>query len=523
MMFLYFGVLIAIGYIASRRIHGIRDFFVGGKSLGYWVAAFSTQATGESAWLLLGLTGMGAVAGVSAYWVVVGELVGVSVAWFLMAKRFKALTDHYDSLTVTDFLVSRFRQKSHLLRLVATVSLTAFVLAYISAQIDATGSAFERFLGWDYHLGAVIGFVVVVIYCVLGGFLAVAWTDLFQGVVMLVCLVALPLVAWYSLDPSVGLFEKLASIDPALVSITGSTQVSLMSVLTIVGMMLIGLGFMGSPQIFVRFIAIKSEQEIQKGRWVAVAFTLLVDTSAVSIGLIGRYLFTDTGTDPTSVLGNGAQNVLPELVEHVFPSILVGLYIAAVLAAIMSTVSSLLIMAAGAVTHDFYQVIVNPALADHQAARFSRWVTVSLAVIALGVALTVSVLSPDRTIFWFVIFGWSGIAATFCPMMILSLFWKQYTASGAISSMLVGFLAIPLFKFVVQNFESVGPHFTALEALPPAFALSLTAGFLVSLLSRNQAQQDAYLSDLATTDPNFTDSRVFGPNDENSQHHIPGA
>ena len=148
----------------------------------------------------------------------------------------------------------------------------------------------------------------------------------------------------------------------------------------------------------------------------------------------------------------------------------------------------------------FYQVMINPALAEHHAAGFSRGVTVGLAVIALGVALTVSFLSPDRTIFWFVIFGWSGIAATFCPMMILSLFWKRYTAAGAISSMLSGFLAIPFFKFIVQNFESIGPHFTALEALPPAFLISLLAGLLVSMLTKDQAQHDAYRDDLVIAD-----------------------
>ena len=497
MLFIYIAILIGIGYASSRRVHNIKDFFVGGKKLGYWVAAFSTQATGESAWLLLGLTGMGAIAGVSAYWVVVGELVGVSIAWFLMAKRFKRLTDSYDSLTVTDFLVSHFQQKSHVLRLVATVSLTVFVLIYISAQIDATGSAFERFLDWDYHLGAIVGFVVVVVYCVLGGFIAVAWTDLFQGIVMLLCLVILPIVAWFSLDPGINLFTELRAIDPDLVSIWGRDEANLLSILTVLGMALIGLGFLGSPQIFARFIAIRDEQEIDKGRWVAIAFTLLVDTSAVSIGLIGRYLFTETGSDPTLVLGNGAQNVLPALVEHIFPAIIVGFYIAAVLAAIMSTVSSLLIMASAAVTHDFYQAMVKPDLDERQLARLSRWVTIGLAVIALCVALTVSFLSPSRTIFWFVIFGWSGIAATFCPMIILSLFWKHFTAYGAICSMVTGFVAIPFFKFVVPEFVLVGPYFTALEALPPAFFLSLAAGYLTSKLKPDPIQRVNPTGDLA--------------------------
>lgn len=164
MLAVYFGVLIALSYVASRRVSNLKDYFAGDKNLGFWVAAFSTQATGESAWLLLGLTGMGAMIGVTAYWVVVGEVIGVAIAWFVMAKRFKGLTDQYDSLTVTDYLESRFRAKSHLLRLVASISLTIFVLVYISAQVDATGSAFERFLGWDYHIGAIVGFVSIPVW-----------------------------------------------------------------------------------------------------------------------------------------------------------------------------------------------------------------------------------------------------------------------------------------------------------------------------------------------------------------------
>ena len=309
MLGVYFGVLFFLSYIASKRIANLKDYFTAGKTLGYWVAAFSTQATGESAWLLLGLTGMGAMAGVSAYWVVFGEVVGVFIAWFVMAKRFKRLTDEYDSLTVTDYLVSRFKANSHLLRIIASIALTVFVLIYISAQIDATGSAFERFLGWDYHMGAIIGFLIVVVYCVIGGFLAVAWTDMFQGTIMLLCLIMLPLTAYSMIGGEAAVIaDGLRQIDPALTSVWGG-DFSMMTLMTVLGMALIGLGFMGSPQIFARFIAVRDEQEINKGRWVAVLFTLLVGSSAVSIGILGRYLFTQVGTDPVAVLGNGAQNL----------------------------------------------------------------------------------------------------------------------------------------------------------------------------------------------------------------------
>lgn len=496
MLVFYFAVLFSIGYVASRRVRDLKDFFTGGKRLGFWVAAFSAQATGESAWLLLGLTGMGAMVGFSAYWVVVGEVLGVFVAWFVMADRFKKLSDRYDSITVIDYLVSRFRASTHLLRLTAALLLTVFVLIYISAQIDATGSAFERFLQWDYHIGAIVGFVIVVVYCVAGGFLAVAWTDMFQGAMMVLSLVMLPLVAFFTLSEADTVVGGLEAIDPALINIWGDGGFSALNLMAALGMMLIGLGFMGSPQIFARYIAIKDDEEIARGKWVAMLFTILVSTSAVTIGVLGRYIFTEAGTDPVESLGNGAQNVLPALVEHVYPPLLVGLYVAAVLSAIMSTVSSLLIMAAGCVSNDVYKKVYRPDLQGHEAAQISRYVTIALAVMALLVAVTVSMISPSRTIFWFVIFGWSGIAATFCPMIILSLFWKAYTARGAMASMVVGFLCIPLFKFVVPNIAVVGPYFALLESLPPAFLLSLLAGYVTSLLWPDDRLRESYQRDL---------------------------
>lgn len=496
MLFIYFAILMALSYIASKRVKDIRDFFTGGKSLGFWVAAFSTQATGESAWLLLGLTGMGAMVGVSAYWIVVGEVIGVAIAWFVMAQRFKKLTDLYDSITMTDYLVSRFRPTTNTLRLVASISLSIFVLIYISAQIDATGSAFERFLGWDYYYGAIIGFVIVVIYCVIGGFLAVAWTDMFQGAVMLLCLVMLPTVAFFMLSDSNNIVTGLREIDPNLLSFSGEYGFGVLGGMSILGMLFIGLGFLGSPQIFARFIAIKNKDELNKGRWVALGFTFLVGTSAVSIGILGRYIFTSVGIDPETTLGNGAQNVMPNLVEHTFPPLIVGLYVAAVLSAIMSTVSSLLILASGAITRDFYQKIFNPKLQGTSEARISRNVTVVLAIIALSIAIIVSIISPTRTIFWFVIFGWSGIAATFCPMVILSLFWKKYTTSGAITSMVVGFISIPFFKFVAPMIDGIGVYFVALDSLPPAFMASMLTGYLVSKFKPKKSISENYSVDL---------------------------
>ena len=485
---------------AAKRVRDIRGYITGNKTLGYWVAAFSAQATGESAWLLLGVTGMGAMVGFSAYWIVVGELFGVWVAWFLMAERYKKLTDKYDSITMTDYLVSRFRVTNHTLRLVASISLASFILIYISAQIDATGSAFERFLDWDYHTGAAVGFLIVVIYSVIGGFIAVAWTDMFQGAVMVISLVALPLSAYLMLGPSDQVYNTLNGIDPGLVNIWGNGGLTPMNFAIVLGMMLIGLGFMGSPQVFARFLSVKNLEEIRRGRWVAMLFTFLVDASAVSIGVLGRYLFTEAGTDPAMVLGNGAQNVLPTLVEYVFPLILVGLYVAAVLSAIMSTVSSLLIVAAGSITQDIYRKMFNEKLDGDKSAQISRLITVIYAVLALCIAITVSFLSPSRTIFWFVIFGWSGIAATFCPMVIMSLFWKGFTARGAIASMLAGFIMTILAKFVFSEMDGIGPYFVAMETMPPAFLFSFIVGYIVSIMKPDKKLAREYEEDLKIID-----------------------
>jgi sodium/proline symporter len=482
-LILYFFVLLAIGYFASKKIHNIDDYYVGGKKMGFWVVAFSSRATGESAWLLLGLTGMGAMVGISAFWVVVGEVIGVSVAWFLMAKPFKKLTDDYKSITIPDYLVSRFNSKTHNLRKISAALLSFFVIIYVSAQIDATGSAFEAFLGWNYYTGAIVGFLLVLSYIFSGGFVAVAWSDLFQGLLMLFGLLLLPTVAWYLIsEPS--LFEGIRAIDPELMNIWGAGGLTTVNIFAILGFMMIGLGFMGSPQLFVRFMSIKDESEINKGRWVAIGFTILTDCSAVMVGILGRYYFSETGVDIESTLGNSGQNVLSLLVSEVMPTVLVGLYVAVVLSAIMSTIDSLLVVASSAITRDIYQQILHPDADDQKLTKLSRKVTVIMAFIALGISLTVSVLSPDRTIFWFVIFGWSGIAATFCPVIILSLFWKGFTEKGAIASMVTGFLCVPLFKFGATQIPEYGILFEKLDVMLPSFLLSMLAGYIVSKLNK---------------------------------------
>jgi len=258
---IYFSILLGIGFFASRRITNISDYYVGGKKLGYWIAALSARSTGESGWLLIGVTGMGALIGVSAFWIVVGEVLGVFISWQFMAKKFKRLTDEYNSITIPDFLVSHFRSSTNTIRIIAAAALSIIVVIYVSAQIDVTGKTFESFLGFNYYTGIILGFGIVVLYIFSGGFLAVAWSDFFQGSLMFVGLLMLPIVAYFSLSSDSSLISGMYALDPALLIIWGPGGFSLLNFVTVVGLVSIGIGFMGSPQVYVRFMAIKSENE----------------------------------------------------------------------------------------------------------------------------------------------------------------------------------------------------------------------------------------------------------------------
>jgi len=490
----YLGVLLALGVVASRRMKDLSDFYAAGKGVGYWAAAFSARATGESAWLLLGLTGMGATMGVRGFWVVLGEVLGVGGAWLLMSKRFKRLTDRYDCITVPDYFEARFRDGSHLLRLVSAGALVVFVTIYTSAQIDATGTAFESFLGVDYYLGALVGFVVVMAYSTGGGFLAVVWSDVFQGTLMFLGLVLLPLVALGAVGGWGAMTASLVAQDPSLLSLAGPQGWTVTTLASTLGLSLIGLGFLGAPQVFVRFIALRSDDEIRQGAAVAIVFTLLSDAGAVLVGMTGRALLVGEGGD-LALLGNGGQDVLPLLVEAVMPAAIVGLYIAIVLSAIMSTVDSLLVVASSAAVRDAYQQVFRPDLADDQLMSVSRYATVGLALVALALAMAVALLVEGRTVFWFVIFGWSGIAATFCPTTILSLYWAKMTRNGALAAMVTGFVAVPVFKFGAPLLPGVGPVLAELAELPPAFLCSMAAGVIVSLVDRSGQDAVADVAD----------------------------
>lgn len=501
---LYCAALLAIGYFASKRMKDLRDYFAGGKKLGFINVAFSARATGESAWLLLGLTGMGYLLGAQAFWVVVGELIGVGGAWLLMSRRFKRLTDRYDSVTVPDYLESRFRDSAHLLRVISAIALVVFVPIYAGAQVQATGKAFNSFFGIDLYLGALIGFLIVLFYITKGGFVAVVWSDVFQGSLMFLGLVCLPIVAILELGGVTKLLDTLRALSAESVtanandasvevvnylSMTGGQGWTPLTIASVIGLAAIGIGFFGSPQVFVRFISLRSEKEINKGAGVALTWTLFADSGAVLIGMAGRAIYTPAQVAGSETITDGyAENILPLMSTQLLPAFFAGAFIAMVLSAIMSTIDSLLVVASSAAVRDFWQKTKRPDLRDEDLVKLSQRTTLVLALIAFGIGIGMIRVSGTGEIFWAIIFGWSGIAATFCPVMILSLFWRGLTKRGAAASMIAGFLAVPFVKWGLPALltKYISPEateiFGALDVLLPAFAIAMAVGIVTSIL-----------------------------------------
>jgi len=517
---MYAGVLLLLGAIASRRMRSIRDYFAADKTLGFIFVAFSARATGESAWLLLGLTGTGFALGAQGFWVVLGEALGVAGAWLLMAKRFKRLTDRYDALTIPDYLEGRLRDGSHTLRLIAAGALVIFVPIYAGSQIFATGAAFHDFLGWDHLLGATVGFLVVLFYITRGGFVAVVWSDVFQGLLMLLGLVALPIVGALEIGGVTNVVDTLRDIDPHLLSLhgpgvpeagavepaPGTGGWTPMSIATILGFAAIGIGFLGSPQVFARFIGLRSEQEINRGAGVALLWTLLADSGAVLVGMVGRALFewSTIAADPGAMIASDSENILPHMAQTMLPAFFTGVFIAMVLSAIMSTVDSLLVVASSAGVRDYWQKTRHPDMPDNTLVRLSERVTVALSLVAYAVGMGILLYDRQNGLFWIIIFGWSGIAATFCPVMILSLYWKGLTAKGAKAAMVAGFLAVPFFKFAAPalltalGWTSAPDYLIALDVMLPAFLVSFAVAVTISLLdARGRERLEGVEEDLA--------------------------
>jgi len=467
---IYLAILAALALWSRGETHSMKGYFIAGKNLPPWVVAFSTNATGESGWLLLGLTGMGYAAGTQALWVVAGEVVGIAMAWLFLSRRLKRLADGSDSITLPDVLAAKFNDRAHVLRSLSILIILVMVGAYVAAQMVATGKAFTGFTELSYSSGVILGATVIIAYTLVGGYKAVAWTDLVQGALMLLGLIMVPLIA---IDAAGGWHAVTANLqgqDPGLLSPWGPEGKSTAALVGIVSFLAIGLPFMGVPQLMVRFMSARSEKSLVPAMTISVIVILLFDLGAVLTGMAGRALFPGL-EDP--------ETILPVIATTLLHPVLGGLMMVVVLAAIMSTVDSLLILASSAVVRDFWQQIRKSRLSDSALAQRGKLITLVIGVIGVVFALYQTPL-----IFWFVLFAWSGLGAAFGPVLICTLWYPPTNLAGAISGMLGGFLTTVAWVLWLK------PVFYDLLEIIPGFIVGLLLTVAVSNITRTEQTEN---------------------------------
>lgn len=458
----YLLVLFAMALWTRQATGSLSGFFLANKQLPPWVVAFSVNATGESGWLLLGLTGMAYAVGVQALWVVLGEVIGIGLAWTLLSRRIKRAADESDSITVPDLLASRFDDPKNILRRISVLIILVMVGAYVSAQMVATGKAFSSFTPMDYSTAVVLGAVVIIAYTFIGGYKAVSYTDVFQGLLMFAGLIFVPAVAISTLGGWDAMMDELAKQDNSLLSVWGPQGRGIPGWLAIVSFVAIGLPFLGVPQLTVRFMSAESDLSLVSAGTISVLVLFVFTFGAVLTGMAGRALFPGL-EDP--------ETILPLLSTELFPEIVTGLLMVVVLAAIMSTVDSLLLLASSAIVRDYLQKIHGSDKSDRDLARYGKFATLVIGALGIAFALTEAPL-----IFWFVLFAWSGLGAAFGPVLLCCFFYKRMTLRGAAAGMVGGFLTSVAWVLLFKS-----ATFGLYEAIP-GFSVGLLLIIIVSRL-----------------------------------------
>jgi sodium/proline symporter len=467
---IYLIVLVIVGILTLRLTKTLADFVLAGRKLGPWVAAVSAKASSESGWLLIGLPGQAFAGGFSAFWVSLGVVGGTFFNWTVMARRLRRITEVFNAVTIPDYLEERFDDgRTHGLRILSGVIITTFMAAYVAAQFVASGKALSTAFDISYLQGVLIGAAVILFYTMMGGFFAVAWTDLIQGMLMVGALVFLPVVAIANIG---GFGEMIAELTRTagadFITMAGGKS-GLPLFAGVIGSLGIGLGYPGQPHVLVRFMAIRSPRDVRMGALITGVWTLLSLYGAVLIGLAAKAMLTQNPGDP--------ERVMPLLALEVLPPWLAGVMIAAAMAAMMSTADSMLLVATASVVQDFYNKLFRRSVSERNLVRTSRVVTLAIGALAFVVALGQDPNATGGLVFWLVLFAWGGLGASFGPPLILSLYWKRVTRAGAYAGIASGAATILIWHYVPVLKA-------ALYELVPGFFVSLAAVYLVSLFTR---------------------------------------
>lgn len=430
--------MLAIGVYAYRRTSSSSDYFLGGRSLGPWPAALSAGASDMSGWLLLGLPGYAYASGLEVLWLAGGLLLGTWANWRWVARRlriYSIIAD--DALTLPEFFARRFADNSGVLQGISALFILLFFLFYTSSGLVAGGKLFEAVFGLDYSIAVIVGTLCVVSYTLFGGFLAVSWTDLVQGLLMAAALMTVPVIAIGQLGGPGSVNDQLSSLNAALLNPFTDAAGQGLSLMAIISLAAWGLGYFGQPHILARFAAVRSDREVATARRIAVSWSSLSMGGAILVGLTGAVY---VAAQPAMVLAD-SEKIFMTLVGALFHPAVAGMLLAAILAAIMSTADSQLLVSSAAFTEDFYRRWLRKEASAKESVLVGRVAVMVLSVVALILAL-----EPDSSVLGLVSYAWAGFGASFGPVLVLSLYWRRMNRWGALAGVVVGSLTVVIWK-----------------------------------------------------------------------------
>ena len=460
----YLAVILAIGIWSYLRTKNLSDYILGGRRLGPVPSALSAGASDMSGWLLLGLPGYAYLAGLEAIWLAAGLFAGAWLNWLLVANRLRRFSSAgNDALTIPDYFEHRFADQSRALRVISAFFILLFFLFYTSSGLVAGGKLFEAVFGVSYRWAVIAGAVAVVSYTLLGGFLAVAWTDVVQGFLMLLALLAVPITVVSALGGPDSSLQATAAANPALLSPWSDSKGNSLSLIAILSLLGWGLGYFGQPHILARFKAIRSTGAIPAACRIAVGWSGLGLLGALASGLLAAAYFEQPLAD--------SEKVFILLIDTLFNPLVAGVLLAAILAAIMSTADSQLLVASSALAEDFYKALLNPTASSQRLVGVGR-----LAVVVIAVLAALLALSPEAGVLELVSYAWAGFGAAFGPAIILSLYWPRMNRHGALAGIVTGGVTVVVWK------QLEGGLFELYE-LVPGFMLATCAIVLVSRIT----------------------------------------
>ena len=460
-MIIYFVAMIVIGLWAYQRTDDMDDYMLAGRNLGPLSTALSAGASDMSGWLLMGLPGAFYLSGMSAMWLPIGLTVGAWLNWRFTAPRLRTYTEVADnSLTIPTFLSARLHDGSRLIQIGAGVIILVFFTFYVSSGMVAGGRFFEASFGTDYRLGMILVAGITVLYTLVGGFLAVAYTDVVQGLMMVTALVAVPVAGLFRLGGPDSLISTINELDPGTWALWGAST-SLMSIVSAAAW---GLGYFGQPHIIVRFMALETPQQAKAGRRIGIGWMALACLGAAATALVGIATYRrDTGQLPNP------ETVFIALGQLLFHPFVAGFMLAAILAAIMSTISSQLLVSSSALVEDLYHAFNRKELGEKRSVLLGR-----VAVMIVSVVAALMAWQADDSILKLVSFAWAGFGASFGPVVLLALFWRRLTRWGALAGMTTG-------AVVAAVWANLSGGIFDLYELLPGFVANLIVTIVVSL------------------------------------------